>query len=187
MSQLAALEALLFTAGEDGLDRFHLASMLDVDPVQLEPLIKALIQSYDQNPDSSLTVIETKRSLRLVTKPAYASLLEAYAQTPMQQSLSRASLEVLSIVAYRQPITRIEIDAIRGVNSSGALTKLQGFGLIKEVGKKETLGRPNLYGTTDYFLDYMGMNQLEDLPQVQVEEEEEQEKSLFRIEEENEN
>lgn len=187
MSQLAALEALLFTAGEDGLDRLHLSSMLNVAPTQLESLLQTLGQAYNQNPDSSLTVIETKGNLRLVTKPAYASLLEAYAQTPMQQSLSRASLEVLSIIAYRQPITRIEIDAIRGVNSSGALAKLQGFGLIKEVGKKETLGRPNLYGTTDYFLDYMGMNHLEDLPQVQVEEADQEELSLFRIEEENEN
>ena len=80
--------------------------------------------------------------------------------------MSRAALETLSIIAYKQPITRIEIDDIRGVNSSGALAKLLAFELIREDGKKEVLGRPNLYVTTDYFLDYMGINHLEELPEV---------------------
>ena len=85
----------------------------------------------------------------------------------LNQSLSRAALETLSIIAYKQPITRIEVDEIRGVNSSGAISKLQIFDLIRENGKKEVLGRPNLYVTTDYFLDYMGINSLEELPVVE--------------------
>ena len=99
--------------------------------------------------------------------------------------LSRAALETLSIIAYKQPITRIEIDAIRGVNSSGALAKLQAFDLIREDGKKEVLGRPNLYVTTDYFLDYMGINHLEELPVIDELEIQAQESQLFgeRIEE----
>ena len=85
----------------------------------------------------------------------------------------------------KQPITRIEIDAIRGVNSSGALAKLQAFDLIREDGKKEVLGRPNLYVTTDYFLDYMGINHLEELPVIDELEIQAQESQLFgeRIEE----
>ena len=91
----------------------------------------------------------------------------------------------MSIIAYKQPITRIEIDAIRGVNSSGTLAKLQAFDLIREDGKKEVLGRPNLYVTTDYFLDYMGINHLEELPVIDELEIQAQESQLFgeRIEE----
>ena len=84
----------------------------------------------------------------------------------MNQSLSRAALETLSIIAYKQPITRIEVDDIRGVNSSGAISKLLSFELIREDGKKEVIGRPNLYVTTDYFLDYMGINHLDELPML---------------------
>ena len=73
----------------------------------------------------------------------------------------------MSIIAYKQPITRVEVDDIRGVNSSGAIAKLLSFDLIREDGKKEVLGRPNLYVTTDYFLDYMGVNHLEELPKVE--------------------
>ena len=103
--------------------------------------------------------------------------------------MSRALLETLSIVAYKQPITRIEVDDIRGVNSSGAISKLQAFDLIRENGKKEVLGRPNLYVTTDYFLDYMGINSLEELPDVSDLEIVQEETELFleRNELENEN
>ena len=101
-------------------------------------------------------------------------------KTPINQSLSRASLEVLSIVAYKQPITRAEVDDIRGVNSSGAIAKLQAFDLIQEAGKKDAVGRPNLYATTDYFLDYMGINSLDELVAIDQLELEDQETSLFR-------
>ncbi|MCC9854147.1 SMC-Scp complex subunit ScpB, partial [Streptococcus agalactiae] len=83
--------------------------------------------------------------------------------------------------AYKQPITRIEIDDIRGVNSSGAITRLIAFGLIKEAGKKEVLGRPNLYETTNYFLDYMGINQLDDLIDASSIELVDEEVSLFSM------
>ena len=98
----------------------------------------------------------------------------------MNQSLSRAALETLSIIAYKQPITRVEVDDIRGVNSSGAIAKLQAFGLIREAGKKDAVGRPNLYATTDYFLDYIGINSLDELVAIDQLELEEQETSLFR-------
>ncbi|HFI0023696.1 TPA: SMC-Scp complex subunit ScpB, partial [Streptococcus pyogenes] len=125
-------------------------------------------------------LIETANTYRLVTKEGFAELLRAYAKTPMNQSLSRASLEVLSIVAYKQPITRIEIDDIRGVNSSGALSKLLAFDLIREAGKKDVVGRPHLYATTDYFLDYMGINHLDELIEVSAVEPADEEIALFR-------
>ena len=113
--------------------------------------------------------------------------MREYSKAPINQSLSRAALETLSIIAYKQPITRIEVDEIRGVNSSGAISKLQIFDLIRENGKKEVLGRPNLYVTTDYFLDYMGINSLEELPVVEETELITEEGQLFveRIEDEN--
>ena len=90
---------------------------------------------------------------------------------------------MLSIIAYKQPITRIEVDAIRGVNSSGAISKLQAFGLIKEIGKKEVIGRPKLYATTDYFLDYMGINHLDELVDASNIQLVDQELTLFNLEE----
>ena len=113
--------------------------------------------------------------------------MREYSRAPINQSLSRAALETLSIIAYKQPITRIEVDEIRGVNSSGAISKLQIFDLIRENGKKEVLGRPNLYVTTDYFLDYMGINSIEELPVVEETELITEESQLFveRIEDEN--
>ena len=113
-----------------------------------------------------MSLIETSNTFKLVTKQNFAELLKVYSKSPINQSLSRAALETLSIIAYKQPITRVEIDDIRGVNSSGAIAKLQAFELIREDGKKEVIGRPNLYVTTDYFLDYMGINHLEELPVV---------------------
>ncbi len=113
---------------------------------------------------SGLAILESSNRYKLLKR--ICKSLRIYAKTPINQTMSRALLETLSIVAYKQPITRIEVDDIRGVNSSGAISKLQAFDLIRENGKKEVLGRPNLYVTTDYFLDYMGINSLEELPDV---------------------
>ena len=175
---IAEIEALLFVAGEDGIRVRQLAEVLSLPPTGIQ-------QSLEKDQDSSLALIETGGAYRLVTKPQFAAILKEYSKAPINQSLSRAALETLSIIAYKQPITRIEIDAIRGVNSSGALAKLQAFDLIREDGKKEVLGRPNLYVTTDYFLDYMGINHLEELPVIDELEIQAQESQLFgeRIEE----
>ena len=180
MSTLAKIEALLFVAGEDGIRVRQLAELLSLPPTGIQQSLEKLVQKYEKDPDSSLALIETGGAYRLVTKPQFAEILKEYSKAPINQSLSRAALET-----YKQPITRIEIDAIRGVNSSGALAKLQAFDLIKEDGKKEVLGRPNLYVTTDYFLDYMGINHLEELPVIDELEIQAQESQLFgeRIEE----
>lgn len=163
IEHLAALEALLFVAGEDGLSLRQLAELLDLSASALLQQLEALEQKYEKDPSSSLALLLSANRYKLVTKAVHADLLRRYAQTPINQSLSRASLEVLAIIAYKQPITRVEVDAIRGVNSSGAISKLQAFDLIEEAGKKEVLGRPNLYRTTDYFLDYLGINDLNQL------------------------
>ena len=156
-SHLARLEALLFVAGEDGLSLRTMAQLLEMPVTGLTQSLEKLQAKYEADEDSALCLLESSNTYKLVTKPDFASLLRDYSKTPINQSLSRASLEVLSIVAYKQPITRAEVDDIRGVNSSGAIAKLQAFDLIQEAGKKDAVGRPNLYATTDYFLDYMGI------------------------------
>ncbi|MGT2883356.1 SMC-Scp complex subunit ScpB [Streptococcus ferus] len=180
MSNLARLEALLFVAGEDGLSLQDLAGLSDMAPTAVLQQLEKLAEQYRTNQDSALSLLETSKRYKLVTKDSYADLLRQYSRTPINQSLSRASLEVLSIIAYKQPITRIEVDDIRGVNSSGSISKLQAFGLIREDGKKEVLGRPNLYVTTDYFLDFMGINSLEDLPDASSIELKDEEMTLFQ-------
>ncbi|MBF0778082.1 SMC-Scp complex subunit ScpB [Streptococcus cuniculi] len=166
MSRLAEIEVLLFVAGEEGLTVRNMAEMLDLQPSAIIQQLEKLTEKHQADNQSGLAILESSSRYKLVTKKEYADLLRTYAKTPMNQSMSRALLETLSIIAYKQPITRIEVDSIRGVNSSGAISKLQAFDLIRENGKKEVLGRPNLYVTTDYFLDYMGINQLEELPEV---------------------
>ena len=167
MSKLAEIEALLFVAGEEGITARQIADLLSLPPTGVVQSLEKLSQKYQEDTDTSLCLMETASRYKLVTKADYASVLRDYSRTPMNQSLSRAALETLSIIAYKQPITRVEVDDIRGVNSSGAITKLLSFDLIREDGKREVLGRPNLYVTTEYFLDYMGINHLEELPKVE--------------------
>lgn len=179
MTPLSKIEALLFVAGEDGLSLRQLATLLDIPVTALLQQLEKMAQKYERDDNSALSLLESSRTYKLVTKKDYADLLRQYSKTPINQSLSRASLEVLSIIAYKQPITRIEVDNIRGVNSSSAISKLQAFDLIQEAGKKEVLGRPNLYVTSDYFLDYMGINSLEELPDASSIELKDEEFTLF--------
>lgn len=179
MTPLSKIEALLFVAGEDGLSLRQLATLLDIPVTALLQQLEKMAQKYERDDNSALSLLESSKTYKLVTKKDYADLLRKYSKTPINQSLSRASLEVLSIIAYKQPITRIEVDNIRGVNSSSAISKLQAFDLIQEAGKKEVIGRPNLYVTSDYFLDYMGINSLEELPDASSIELKDEEFTLF--------
>ena len=179
LNYLAQIEALLFVAGEEGLSLRHLASMVNLTPRALQQQLEKLAQKYETDETSSLCMIETAGNYKIVTKEIFADLLREFAKAPVNQSLSRASLEVLSIIAYKQPITRIEVDDIRGVNSSSAISKLMALGLITEAGKKEVIGRPNLYATTDYFLDFMGINDLSELIDISNIELVDEEMTLF--------
>ena len=187
MSKLAEIEALLFVAGEDGLKPRQIGELLNLPATGVVQSLEKLAEKYQSDSQSSLALLETSQTYRLVTKSQFAEVLRAYSKAPINQSLSRAALETLSIIAYKQPITRVEVDEIRGVNSSGAIAKLLAFDLIEERGKKEVLGRPNLYGTTEYFLDYMGINQLDQLPAVEDIDVTAEESQLFEERIENEN
>jgi segregation and condensation protein B len=155
----AHLTALLYAA-EEPLPLAAAARVLEV-PVET---VAAVAAALEAQPPPGLIVQRHGDALRLVTAPASARYVERLLGGPGLARLSRAALEVLAIVAYRQPITRAEIDALRGVNSERALETLLRRGLVAEVGRRETVGRPVLLGTTPAFLDYLGLRSLADLP-----------------------
>lgn len=179
MNNRAKIEALLFVAGEEGLSLEVLSKVTTINKKDLLESIEELRISYENSTESGLTLIETAGAYQLVTKKEYAKYIKEYAQSPYSQKLSRALLETLAIVAYKQPITRIEIEAIRGVQVTGNLQKLRSRQLIKEVGRLEKPGQPLLYGTTDFFLDYFGINTLEELPTLTETDDEDEMADLF--------
>ncbi|WP_270766000.1 SMC-Scp complex subunit ScpB [Lacticaseibacillus rhamnosus] len=158
------LEAILYTAGESGVTLGELASILEISESAMRQQLEAYQQRLAADDQRGLQVQQFADRYYLLTKPVFVSAIKKYFAGPPAAGLSQAALEVLAIIAYQQPITRIEIDEIRGVQSSGALTTLASRQLIKEAGRKEAPGRPILYATTQFFLDYFGLNQLADLP-----------------------
>ncbi|OJG53185.1 hypothetical protein RV05_GL001511 [Enterococcus hirae] len=130
-------------------------------------LLTELKTRYENDPASALHILETEAHVVLTTKKELAPLLKRYAQGT-SNTLSQAAVETLAIIAYKQPITRVEIEQIRGVQVSGAIQRLAAHQLIEEKGRVEGPGRPILYGTTPYFLDYFGLNSLKDLPDIQA-------------------
>lgn len=158
---------ILFVAGDDGVSRQELAQSLEEPISNIEDCLEQLKLNFQTDDSSALEVVNFNQRYRLITKKELAEDVEKYAQAPFSQNLTRASIETLSIVAYRQPITRMAIDEIRGVSSSSLIQKLISRDLIKEIGRIEAPGRPVLYGVTDYFMDYFGLKTLDDLPEIE--------------------
>jgi segregation and condensation protein B len=155
------LIALLFVADEP-VTVGSLARVLEVPAHRLERALRAL----QERPPEGLMLQRQQDSLQLVTDPGSAEYIRRLQGRAEAQRLSRAAMEVLSIVAYRQPTTRAEIDAIRGVNSDHALETLLSRGLVAELGRRESVGRPVLFGTTMEFLRLAGLQSLEQLPPI---------------------
>jgi len=153
------LVALLFAAAGP-LNPSDAARLLDISPERLDEVCAVL----DRDPPVGLALQRFADRLQLTTAPASAAVVERYLGSPPPVRLSRAALEALAVIAYRQPVTRGEIDAIRGVNSDSAVATLLGRGLVTEVGRRETVGRPALLGVTSECLQYLGLRSLEDLP-----------------------
>ena len=144
-----------------------MAQSLEEPISSIDDCLEQLKLNFQTDDSSALEVVNFNQRYRLITKKELAKDVEKYAQAPFSQNLTRASIETLSIVAYRQPITRMAIDEIRGVSSSSLIQKLISRDLIKEIGRIEAPGRPVLYGVTDYFMDYFGLKTLEDLPEIE--------------------
>lgn len=169
--QISAVEAVLFASGEPVAVQ-ALIEMLGVTAPEFEPVLQGLALRYDE--DRGVRLMRFDDSLQLCTRPQYMDLIEKVLQPVRKQTLTQAALETLAVVAYRQPVTRMEIEQIRGVQCDRAVATLLHYGLIAEVGRKESIGRPILYGTTEKFLQHFALTSLEALPrlaQVKVDEE----------------
>lgn len=161
------VESLLFVSGEP-LEVRRLQQLLEVEREPLEQAIEALAQQCQSR---GLRLQRNGEALQLVTAPEAAPFVEKLLGFPGSAKLSPAALETLAVIAYEQPVTRARIEAIRGVNCDRALATLQARGLICEVGRLETVGRPVLFGTTFEFLQYFGLEAVDQLPPLSFSEE----------------
>ncbi len=168
ISLTALLEAILFVAsGPVSMGR--LGKALEISPTAVSGLLREMEEGYKER---GLRLQWSGNAVQLTTAPAASSVIERFLGLEITSRLSQAALEVLAIIGYMQPITRPQVDEVRGVNSDGALRTLLSKGLIEELGRLETPGRPILYGTAPEFLQHFGLASIEDLPPLAEEEEE---------------
>ena len=158
----AALEALLFVSDEP-IAAVVLGQALGLERAEVDDLCEELARDYDIR-GAGIALRGVAGGWRLSTSPEVAPIVEEYVRSSRSARLTKAALETLSIVAYKQPVTRHQVAAIRGVNSDGVLRALTDRGLLAEVGTEDTPGRPILYGTTPGFLERLGLASLSDLP-----------------------
>lgn len=164
--KMATIEAILFTMG-DSVEISKLAQVIEEDIKTTKELIEKLKEKYSRE-DSGIDLIELEDSIQLCTKPQMYEALIKIAKTPRKYVLTDTVLETLSIVAYKQPVTRVEIEKIRGVSCDHAINKLLDYELITELGRLDAPGRPLLFGTTEQFLRCFGVKSLEELPELSV-------------------
>ena len=156
------IEAILFSVGE-AVDKERIAQALEVDVKTIVKVIHNMMDKYDST-DRGIRIIEIEDAFQMCTKSDYYDTLVKVVNIPKKHVLTDVLLETLSIVAYKQPITRQEIEAIRGVSCVHAVDKLVEYNLIKEVGRLDAIGRPILFGTTDDFLRSFGVQSTDELP-----------------------
>ncbi|HLE72745.1 MAG TPA: SMC-Scp complex subunit ScpB [Anaerolineales bacterium] len=160
----ARLEALLFVAPAE-VSVKQLAEALEENPRQVEKALDTLEAAYAER---GIRLQRHQGQLRLTSAPQTGALVQRFLDLEATSRLSHAALECLAIVAYRQPITRPQIDAVRGVNSDSAMRSLLTHGLIEETGRTDTAGRPIVYATTPEFLQHFGLSKLESLPALNL-------------------
>ena len=175
---VGALEGILFVVGEEGISSNKLMEILDIKENELNGLINILMKRYE-GIEHGITITKFGDKYKLVTKKEHKKYYQKLVDNNYDGNLSQAALETLAIIAYKYPITRSMIEEIRGVNSDYQIRKLLAFDLIKEVGKSDLPGKPNLYGITDSFLDYFGLSKIEDLPKLEEYEEKDNTIDLF--------
>ncbi len=160
----AAVESLLFVSGRP-LQRAELRKILDIDETRLVQSLQVLEQDLVRQ-QRGIRLQLMGEQVQLVTAPENARYVAALLGLPMTAKLTTAAMETLAVIAYRQPITRSQIEAVRGVNSDRALASLIQHGLVAEVGRAQTVGRPALFATTSEFLQQFGLTKLEELPGI---------------------
>lgn len=171
MNLVSVLESLIFVSGDEGLTLTQIKEVLDIEEENILNLINVLKNEYN-NERHGISLEFLGEHYKFVTKKDCKEYLERLVESEESGVLSQSALETLAIIAYNEPITRVQIDEIRGVSSSYVVRRLLLKDLIKECGKSDLPGRPNLYSTTSKFLDYFGLASLEDLPKIEFNKEE---------------
>lgn len=179
----AVLEGLLFVVGEEGLTFDQIEDVLEIDEEESKNLLYELKHDYEDE-TRGLRIDFLGNRFKLTTKYEHREYYQKLLENPETNTLSQAALETLAIIAYNEPITRVQIDAMRGVGSTQIIRKLVAKGFIKEVGRSDLPGRPILYETTSEFLDYFGLSTIKDLPDMnsfieESEKEENEESDLY--------
>ncbi len=179
MNKCAILEGLLFVVGDEGLTLNNICEILEVDVKEAKEILMELKKIYEDD-SRGIRISFLGDAFKLTTKKEHKEYYQKLINVPRTNTLSIPALETLAIIAYNQPITRVEIDELRGVASANMVRKLVAKGLIKEAGKSTMPGRPNLYKTTHEFLDYFGLSTIDDLPEFLPDEKnKDEEKELF--------
>lgn len=173
------LEAVLFAMG-NSVELSKLAEVIELDEKKTRKLLMELKDEYDQE-NRGITIVEYEGAFQMCTKPEYYEQLIKVVKTPKKYVLTDTLLETLAIIAYKQPVTKMEIEKIRGVSSEHAVNRLLDFELICELGRKDAPGKPILFGTTEQFLRSFGVTSLTDLPEMNIDQ-----VALFREEAEKE-
>ncbi len=166
MNKQAILEGLLFVVGEEGLTLSQIEDILSLTEDEAKELLLDLKKSYETD-DRGIRIDFLGNAFKLTTKKEHKEYFQKLIENPETNILSQSALETLAIIAYNQPVTRIQVDEIRGVSSSQMIRKLVAKGLVKELGRSDLPGRPILYKTTSEFLDCFGLATIEDLPKFE--------------------
>ena len=161
----AILEGLLFVVGEDGLTIEQIMDVLNINEDESKSLIMELKKDYEDE-SRGLRIDFLGNRFKITTKFEHKNYYQKLIENPETNFLSQAALETLAIIAYNEPVTRVQVDTIRGVGSTSIIRKLVAKGFIKENGRSDLPGRPILYETTHEFLDYFGLASIEDLPNI---------------------
>lgn len=178
MNLLGVLEGLLFASGDEGLELNNICEILSIDENNAKELLNKLNQEYSSD-NRGIRISYLADRFKLTTKKEHAEYYKKLLGE-VSSTLSQSQLEVLAIIAYNEPITRVEIDNIRGIASGYLVKKLLSKDLIKVCGKSDLPGKPNLYKTTREFLDYFGLSSINDLPEVSIFNTDEENQELFK-------
>lgn len=165
MNKKAILEGLLFVVGDEGITLDNICEIMMIKKKEAQELLKSLREDYNKD-DRGIRISFIGEAFKLTTKQEHKEYYQKLITTRGTNTLSQAALETLAIIAYNQPITRVEVDELRGISSINMIRKLMAKDLIKINGKSSLPGRPNLYRTTSEFLDYFGLATLGDLPEL---------------------
>ena len=171
MNLKAVLEGILFIVGDEGTTIKNIMDIMSISEEEVKNLLLELKKDYEDN-SRGLRISYLGNAFKLTTKEEHKEYYEKLVMDTKTSTLSNAALEVLAVIAYNEPVTRLKVDEIRGVNSSQIIRRLLARGFIKVCGKDDSIGKPNLYKTTNEFLDYFGLSSKNDLPEIKIKEKE---------------